>query len=147
MGLTKVHRVKTWCRYWPGRYGTRRICEFQNDFRLCVNIFFLQPAHQHFNCNISRNDGKKKRLLDKWQGHLRGDTVSKYRVENGTVPGSTCEGHKYSPSTDRRKKLAGASSEEKSALLHKESKMCRRWTAAAFQLDLGLRKDNDNKRL
>lgn len=61
MCLTKVHRVKTRCRYWPGRYGTRRICEFQTISASASIIFFLQPAHQHFNCNISRNDGKKKR--------------------------------------------------------------------------------------
>lgn len=47
--------------------------------------------------------------------------MSKYRVENGAVPGSTCEGHKYSPSTYGRKKLAKASSEEKSGLSQKTS--------------------------
>lgn len=84
-------------------------------------IFFQPPAHEHLAAMSQEMTRKKKRTLDKWRGQLRSDTVSKYRVENGTVPGSTCEGHKYSPPTYGRNKLARASSEEKSALSHKLS--------------------------
>lgn len=84
-------------------------------------FFFPATCTRTFSCNVSRGkkERKRERTPDKWRGQLRCDTMSKYRVENGTVPESTCEGHKYSPSTYGRKKLAGL--EEKSALLRKLS--------------------------